>query len=205
MENEFKINDYLMLKLERRQTNIYVNDEKFIQCKYLLLNLETTDFEKFDEIESIDEAFELYGKEMEGRYRHGDIDAETEFIGHCSNLQAWHENDYDPRILHSSLSFPLLRALFKAGDMRALMVLKEEVFRRIEGGNENTITFFLEEEYLQLFTLEELKTMFDNIDVGNQNLLKRINAMINRKWLLSKEKHKKRDKRVITEWRYENK
>ena len=55
------------------------------------------------------------------------LDPKTEFIGHCSNLQAWYENGYNLGILHSSLSFPLLKVLSMEGDSRAKMVLKELV------------------------------------------------------------------------------
>ena len=56
---------------------------------------------------------------------HSLIDPETEFMGHCSNLQAWYEYDYDLRILHSSLSIPLLKKLAFLGDKKAIIRLKE--------------------------------------------------------------------------------
>ncbi|KKM77800.1 hypothetical protein LCGC14_1366340, partial [marine sediment metagenome] len=34
---EQKINDFITLKLENAKTNIYVNEERFNQCKFLLL------------------------------------------------------------------------------------------------------------------------------------------------------------------------
>jgi len=37
--NEFKINDFLCVKLEDGQAIIFVNDEPIDQCKYLLLNI----------------------------------------------------------------------------------------------------------------------------------------------------------------------
>ena len=37
--NEFKINDYLSLKLTDGNTNIYVKGRLFQQCKFLLLNI----------------------------------------------------------------------------------------------------------------------------------------------------------------------
>ena len=33
--NEFKVNDFLTLKLERGKTNFYVKDELFNRCKFL--------------------------------------------------------------------------------------------------------------------------------------------------------------------------
>ena len=36
---EFKVNDYITLKLEDGKTIIYVKGKRFDQCKYLLLNI----------------------------------------------------------------------------------------------------------------------------------------------------------------------
>ena len=55
---EFKINKYIKLKLEDGRTTIYVNNRKFTQCMYLLLNIPVNRIEDLDEIDSIDEAAE---------------------------------------------------------------------------------------------------------------------------------------------------
>jgi hypothetical protein len=161
-KREFQINKYLKLKLIEGQTVIYVNDKPFHQCKYLLLNLTEKDFAKFEHIDSIDEAFQIYNKMEKNHERDHDlIDPISEFIGHCSNLQAWYENDYDLRILHSSLSIPLLRKLALLGDKKAIIRLKESIATRIASKSFNTIIFYLNEEYLALFSNDELEVMFD--------------------------------------------
>ena len=50
-EKKFKVNEYLTLKLEESQTNIYVNGKFFRQCKYLLLDIPTEVLEDYDEID----------------------------------------------------------------------------------------------------------------------------------------------------------
>jgi hypothetical protein len=161
-EREFKINDHLSLKLIRGQTVIHVDGKPFHQCKYLLLNLTPKDFTEFEYIDSIDEAFEIYNKmDKNHETEHDLIDPISEFIGHCSNLQAWYENDYDLRILHSSLSIPLLKKLAFLGDEMAIIRLKESIATRIASKNFNTIIFYLNEEYLKLFSNEELEVMFE--------------------------------------------
>jgi hypothetical protein len=161
-EREFKINEYLTLKLIRGQTVIHVDDKPFHQCKYLLLNLTQKDFAEFEHIDSIDEAFEIYNKmDKNHETEHDLIDPVSEFIGHSSNLQAWYENDYDLRILHSSLSIPLLKKLAFLGDKMAIIRLKESIATRIATKNFNTIIFYLNEEYLKLFSNEELEVMFE--------------------------------------------
>jgi hypothetical protein len=162
-EREFRINEYITLKLIKGQTEIYVDGEPFHQCKYLLLNLTKKDFSQFDKIDSIDEAFNIYNKMDKNHERdHGLIDPESEFIGHCSNLQAWYEHDYDLRILHSSLSIPLLKKLAFIGDKKSIMRLKESIATRIASKNYNTIIFYLNEQYLRLFSNEELEVMFED-------------------------------------------
>jgi hypothetical protein len=162
-EREFIISKDLKLKLIRGQTVIYVDEKPFHQCKYLLLNLTQKDFTKFEHIDSIDEAFQIYNKMDKSHETDSElIDSESEFIGHCSNLQAWYEHDYDLRILHSSLSIPLLKKLAFLGDTKAIIRLKESIATRIASKNYNTIIFYLNEKYLILFSNEELEVMFND-------------------------------------------
>ena len=86
-----------------------------------LLNVPLND-RKVNQINSIDEAAEnlsIYGVKLS---------PEVEFHGHCSNLQAWAENHYDTRLLHSNLSFPLLKKLAELGDPQAKQMIKDEIF-----------------------------------------------------------------------------
>ena len=64
-KTQFKINNYLTLRLERGASNIYVGGRLFNQCKYLLLNIPTSNVKKFKNIESIDEAIETLSRSME--------------------------------------------------------------------------------------------------------------------------------------------
>ena len=158
---EYKINDYLTLRLENEggesKTNIYVNGELFNQCKYLMLNIPIGDNEKFDAIESIDEAADILGWTHDGQEGiEYNIDSKTEFWGHCSNLQAWYEHDYDTRLLHSNLAFPLLKRLTTAGDSLAKRVFREEIAKRLASGCSNVITFLLEEGYDAFLDIKEI-------------------------------------------------
>ena len=49
---EFKVNEYISLRLKGKETFIYIQGEKFIQCKYLLLNIPVEEVSSFDEIRS---------------------------------------------------------------------------------------------------------------------------------------------------------
>ena len=60
------------------------------------------------------------------------INPVDEFKGHCSNIQTWFENGYNTQILHSNLSFPLLKALSRTDDPQASKIFKEEILIFLE-------------------------------------------------------------------------
>jgi hypothetical protein len=154
-DTEVQINEYITLRLVKGETQIYINGKIFRQCKYLLLDL--PDKCIVEEIDSIDEAQQYFSSEHES---HKDLfSKETEFWGHASNIQAFVENDYDTRILHSNLAFPLLKALAEEGDPLAIMKLKEEVLLRVQSGYENVIIFILEGDYIIDWSEEELEVL----------------------------------------------
>ncbi|MFX1236215.1 MAG: hypothetical protein ACFFAS_02590 [Promethearchaeota archaeon] len=155
-ETEFKINEYLSLKLEGENTNLYVNGWPFMQCKYLAFSVPLYEIEEYDEANSIDE---LEGRDRSEVYETLDITPEVEFWGHCSNLQAWAENDYDSRLLHRNLAFPLLRELVEAGDPLAKKAFKDEIARRLVSGHPTVVNYLLEEGYIAYLSAEELHSL----------------------------------------------
>ncbi len=170
--SEFKINQYITLKLKLGKTFIYVNGKKFVQCIRLALNIQKSNMQMYDEINSIDEAADLYAKHIfQNRMIPGasaitsqghDITAEQEFWGHCSNIQVWAEHDYDTRMLKSNISFPLLRQLTQAGDPIAKKVFKEEIALRIEDGYPPVVQYLINEGYLRYLAPSEIKTIIEN-------------------------------------------
>ena len=153
----FKINEYITLKLENDFTKIYVNEEEFKQCKYLLLNIQADEIFKYDEINSIDDISKNFNHSLElGSNPIIRILPDVEFFGHCSNIQAWVENNYDTRILHSNLSFPLLKRLTEVGDIKARRVFKEEIATRYTEGNLSVREFLNNGNYLGYLNIEEI-------------------------------------------------
>ena len=175
---EFKVNKYITLKLEGGKTNIYIKNELFNQCKFLLLDILVEKISSFDDIESIDEAAKRLDKTLEQDKTR--IPPDTEFWGHCSNLQIWAENDYYTRLLHSNLSFPLLKRLAEIGDPLAKKVFKEEIAKRlsvldvisndVESSNyQPMVDLFYHEGYLEYLNDNELEIALRNtkeIDLG---------------------------------------
>jgi len=163
ISRELKINDYLILRLEKDRTNIYVGGRLFRQCKYLLLDIPINKIREYDDIESIDEAAETLDSSMErgGSYKYK-INPKSEFWGHCSNIQAWYENNYATNLLHSNLAFPLLKALVKVGDPLANKVFKEEIALRFESGYPSVVLYLIKQGYLEYLNSEELNTLFES-------------------------------------------
>ncbi|MFX1450277.1 MAG: HAD family hydrolase, partial [Promethearchaeota archaeon] len=174
---EKEINQYITLKLEYGRTFIYVNGKKFIQCIRLVLNIPKNDVPQYDEIESIDEAAEVYDNHLFHNRIIGarlpiplpnqgyTITPEQEFWGHCSNIQAWVEHDYDTRILMRNISFPLLRELTKAGDPKAKRIYKEEIALRLESGYPSVVQYLLAQGYLNVFSSEEFRLILETSDL----------------------------------------
>jgi hypothetical protein len=167
---EFKVNKYIILKLEEKDTVIYILGKKFRQCKYLLLNIPIKKIASLDELDSIDEIREKLDHLLEpvssvhGRVERIDnISPETEFLGHCSNLQVWHENNYNSRLLDKNLAFPLLKRLTEVGDPLANKVFKEEIAKRIESEYIPTIEYLLNEDYIEYLSDDELITLIKNL------------------------------------------
>ncbi|HEC39141.1 hypothetical protein LCGC14_0706740 [marine sediment metagenome] len=96
-KKEFKINDFITLKLINKETHIYVKNEKFLQCSRLVLNIPIGNVNDYEQIDSIDEAVDVSKKKtiwlnqiVQGHnaqpdsVQEHDISPEQEFWGHCS-------------------------------------------------------------------------------------------------------------------------
>jgi Leucine-rich repeat (LRR) protein len=187
LDNEFKINDSITLKLEENRTNIYVKGELFQQCKFLLIEIHIEKMSSFDEIDSIDEAVEKLDRSLERRMQHSPkIPPETEFWGHCSNMQVWAENNYDTRLLHSNLAFPLLKELYKNGDPVAKQVFSDEITKRLESRHPSVCKFLEEEGYVDYISNSSPYTVFRGISIQKRegDALRRVENLINERFIL---------------------
>ncbi len=166
-EKEFKVNEYITVKLEGKKTHIYLKGNKFAICMFLFLNIPVENTNPLDDVKSIDEVAKIFVDPMEIRiissYKR-DILPEEEYWGYCSNLQVWAENNYDTRLLHSNIAFPLLKKLFEMGDPQAKKVFKEEITKRFSSRDFSVMMFLLEQSYLTSFNKEELSILFESVD-----------------------------------------
>ena len=134
-----------------------------MQCKYLILNIPVNDEILTNSIDSIDEAVSKLDMSFDF-IKFGKITPEMEFWAHCSNLQAWAENDYNSKILHRNLAFPLLKKLTELGDPSAKKVFKEEIALRLASGEPNVVEYLITQGYLQYLNDEELETVIDEFN-----------------------------------------
>ena len=154
---EFKINDFITLKLENGLTNIYIKDKKFeFYCDRLVVVIQSDNLSNFDDLESIDDL------NQDQSSLNVSISPKEEFWGHCSNLQSWEENEYNTALLHSSLSFPLLKKLTEVGDPIANKFFKNEIGKRFVSKNPNTSKFLVEEDYLNFLNDEEFASLMES-------------------------------------------
>ncbi|TXT67205.1 MAG: hypothetical protein BAJALOKI1v1_150004 [Promethearchaeota archaeon] len=159
----FRINKYITLKLENEQTNIYIDGQSFITCKYLLLNIPEDRLDEANTIKSIDEAEEKLSHDLHFQFaRNKEIAPEIEFWGHCSNLHAWVENKYNTRLLHRNIAFPLLRKLTDLGDPIAKRVFKDEIAERFSTGVFSVMNYLMEGEYLSYLSEQEFETIIQS-------------------------------------------
>lgn len=152
----FKINEVVDLRLINNKTYIYINDKPFIICAHILMNIPVESIQRYDEIKSIDETVELF-KSTENVYYM--ITPEEEFMGHCSNLQAFFEYGLNTDILHTNIAFPLLKELVQQGYEPARKVFKEEIVIRFNEGTKSSRYFLVSGGYLDYLTEEEKEAL----------------------------------------------
>ena len=179
---EFKVNEYITLRLEDGKTNIYVGGKLFNHCKYVLMRKTIYELEDLlENIESVDELAEHLDHSLHDAYPEEyleflksdgiepeviDIPAETQFWVHKSNMQVWAENNYDTRFLHSNLAFPLLKKLSEPeiGDPNAIRVFKEEIAKRLDCGHKATVMYLINEGYLNYLDRKKLDSILEHFD-----------------------------------------
>ena len=181
---EFKVNDFITLKLKEGETVIYITGERVFNCKKVAINIPIgKNFQEFDDkilkkiqkADSVDELEEIGLMDFsDDNPKQRYISEETEFFVHCSNIQAWVENQYDTRMLHSNLSFPLLKKLAEAGDPIAKINFKEEIAKRFKKGTPSVIKYLLKQGYLNYLNEQELEMLDDVLKSLRKACVKKI-------------------------------
>jgi len=144
------------LRLIDNKTQIYINDKPFIHCTHLLINIPIKSIKSYEEVKSIDEVIELYKSTEKFQ---SIISPEEEFMGHCSNIQAFFESGLNTDILHTNIAFPLLKKLVELDFEPARKVFKEEIAIRFNNGTKSSRYFLISEGYLDYLNEEEKQAL----------------------------------------------
>lgn len=155
---EFRLNQFITLKLIDfgdgiGSTQVYVNGRNFnvsifsLKEAYELLH-STKTYCCMDEVHR-----NLIGN---NNRKFSKVDSDTMFWIYCHYIRVWIDNDYDTRLLQMDEAFPILNALYKAGDIKARKVLKIEIVKRFLSGYIPVIVYIISQGYLKFFEFEEI-------------------------------------------------
>lgn len=161
----FIINKYITLKLEKNKTNIYIKKRRFKQCVYLKLNIPIDKITVLEDVVSVDQA-ESKAKLNDKAFTIEEIPPKFLFWAHCSNMQVWAENNYNTRLLHRDIAFPLLKQLAFRGDPIARKVFKTEIIKRLESNYLPVTEYLIINGYFDNFSEDEIRSLFCREDLG---------------------------------------
>nr|MDO8084087.1 hypothetical protein [Candidatus Sigynarchaeum springense] len=122
---------------QAQRARVLVGGKPFLHCSFVVASIDPKNDNNQD-IASIDDLATSLAHDarvLEGPDVRRYLTPAEEVLAHASNLQAWAEHDYDTRLLHSNIAFPLLKELSKAGDEKATRILGAEVKARFREGN----------------------------------------------------------------------
>lgn len=183
---EYIINKYISLKLYREKTVVCVCDKIFLTCQKVVLNILVGDVNNYDFYSSIDQIIE-HSETFSSQIIPFSISPEEEFWAHCSNLQAWVENNYNTHILTYEISFGILNELSKKGVKRAQIILKEEIIERLKNSPKDvkpsTLIYFLNEGFISLLSQEEI--FFGLLDIDEASTMQKIANLMKHNYTLT--------------------
>jgi len=153
----FKINNLVDLRLIKNETYIYIENKRFIQCLNVLFNVGANKDRKDENIRTMDEASQIARRRYSQWFMR--ISPEEEFMAHCSNIQAFFENNLNTDLLHSDIAFPLLKKLGSLGYKPAKGVFNKEIIKRYNEGTWRTRMFLKSEGYFKYLNEEEIRSL----------------------------------------------
>ncbi|MFX1446496.1 MAG: hypothetical protein ACFFHV_24145 [Promethearchaeota archaeon] len=167
MIKEFRVNEYITLKLENGSTNVYIGGKYHTQFKLLMVKKPNGKIEPSHISESYDDSAERLRKSLDPTKIpeilkcSEEIPPEVEFTTYCATLKNWADSDYKTDLLARNIAIPLLQKLTDVGDPLAKKIFKEEIAKRFNNGHLSFILYFIKSGYLALLTTtEERETIY---------------------------------------------
>ncbi len=169
VRNEFRLNQFIKLRLTD-----YGNNHT---CTHVIINGRFFNLYEF----SFKEILEILNKRrnytcmdetclcLMGTYNEKDFleDPNTMFLIYCYYIAAWVEYDYDWRLLRVDDAFPILHALYQAGDPKAREVFKNEIVKAFLSGYLPAVYHLISSNslfnssYFYCFEFEEIIWLFE--------------------------------------------
>jgi len=94
-----------------------------------------------------------------------DLSIKEKFLQCSEALKLWTLNNYNSHLLHFSLTFPLLRSLYKMGDPIANKVYKGEILGALRENHNQVCRFLIEENYLDDLSKDEIESSTDVLNL----------------------------------------
>jgi len=151
---EHVINEHLSVGMTSDyRIGVLIDGKWMAQCRHALLDVHDGNDAEFI---TMDDAIDkLENHDLDKRK----VDRETEFIAHASNIQAWAEYDYDPRLLVSDLASRILLELSRK-DERIKRKMEGEMIERFVLMPDDHKLWFFENYYPYLVD----EALLDTID-----------------------------------------
>ena len=162
---EFKINNYITLKMENTNINLYVKNELFPYHNYVLyLAIPEEGINFLKQTNQFDHTVEKICPSPKRYCCSANYSCESVFEKYGSILQIWVRNKYNMQLIPWPLALPLLKKLAEIGDITAKNALLKGITTYYMNNESNVMKFVLDFGYLSIFTKGELALFFEKIN-----------------------------------------
>ena len=155
---EFRINQFITLRLmdfdQGTETTLICVNERWFNVFIFSLEEAYEILRDTNIFCCMDEACSYQVVDIKGNF--SNVDSDTMFWIYCDYIKAWIDHDYDTRLLCMDDAFPILKALYEAGDTKAREVFKLEIIKRFLSGYFPVCLYLISEGYLKYFEFEEI-------------------------------------------------
>ncbi len=142
MKDKLVINEHMDMRWHEGKPRIFIDDEPFIQCAFLVISVTKGDPSladaSVDDLAARPGASVLEGKDTVGMVVEGHPITQADVMwAFASSIIGWVELGYNTNALGANLAFPLLKELARVGDPKAKRVLEGEIHDRLKGDHAN--------------------------------------------------------------------
>lgn len=167
---DYKINDYISLRLKNNFVCIYVGKKEILKYTRIFFQKVFRANEIFKDFNVRDQAInEKISNLKVCVYDQNKFKNRTPsqlfgiFLNECKIIKEWINNDYYSEFLRINDSFQLLRALYEKGEPKAKRIFKERIVENFLRGEKNVIEFLVRDKYLSYLEKDEFDFLISNV------------------------------------------